>query len=104
MSNRYTAAIRVAKEHPALAGHFPGKPIVPGVLVLERLLEAAERELGRALRVAGLAHAKFPTPLLPEEQARASFQIEGDRLDFEIEREGRLIARGVFQLTHGAEP
>ena len=104
MSERYTAAIRVAKEHPALSGHFPGEPVVPGILVLERLLEAAEREFGRALKVAGLAHAKFPTPLLPEEEARASFQIDGDRLDFEIEREGRLIARGLFQLTHGAGP
>jgi len=97
---RYSASIRVAKDHPALAGHFPGQPVVPGVLLLDRLLEAAEGQLGHALKIAGLAHAKFPSPLLPEEEARASFHIIDDRrLDFEIEHEGRLIARGVFQLA-----
>ena len=102
MSTRYTryaASIRVAKDHPALAGHFPGQPVVPGVLVLERLLEAAEEQLGHGLKIAGLAHAKFPSPLLPEEEARASFHTDDHRLDFEVEHEGRLIARGVFQLA-----
>jgi 3-hydroxymyristoyl/3-hydroxydecanoyl-(acyl carrier protein) dehydratase len=104
MSVRFTASICVAKDHPALAGHFPGKPIVPGVLVLERLLEAAESRLGHALHVTGLAHAKFPSPLMPEEDARASFHIDDRRLDFEIEHDGRLIARGVFQLAAEDDP
>ncbi|HEY2592082.1 MAG TPA: hypothetical protein VGI35_10870 [Steroidobacteraceae bacterium] len=104
MSVRFTASIRVAKDHPALAGHFPGRPLVPGVLMLERLLEAAEAQLGRALRVAGLAHAKFPSPLMPEEEARVSFHIDDRRLDFEIEHEDRLIARGVFQLAAEGDP
>jgi 3-hydroxyacyl-[acyl-carrier-protein] dehydratase len=99
MTARYTASIRVARDHPALAGHFPGQPVVPGVLVLDRLLEAAETQLGHALRIAGLAHAKFATPLLPEEEAQASFRIDDRRLDFEIEHDGRLIARGIFQLA-----
>jgi 3-hydroxymyristoyl/3-hydroxydecanoyl-(acyl carrier protein) dehydratase len=104
MSARYEASIRIAKDHPALAGHFPGQPVVPGVLLLDRLLDAAEAQLGHPLRVAGLAHAKFPSPLLPEEEAQLSFQIDDRRLDFEIEREGRLIARGVFQLAADPDP
>ncbi len=104
MSLRFTASLRVASDHPALAGHFPGRPIVPGVLVLDRLLEAAEGQLGHALRVVGLAHAKFPAPLMPEEEARMNFRIDGDRLDFEIDHHGRLIARGVFQLAPVGAP
>jgi 3-hydroxyacyl-[acyl-carrier-protein] dehydratase len=104
MSVRFTASIRVAKDHPALAGHFPGRPLVPGVLVLERLLEAAEGQLGHALQIAGLAHAKFPSPLMPEEEARVSCQIDEHRLDFEIEHDGRLIARGAFQLAAEEDP
>lgn len=101
MSVRYTASIRVPEDHPTLAGHFPGHPVVPGVLVLERLLEAAEGQLGRSLRVRGLAHVKFPAPLLPDEEARVSFQRSADRLDFEVEHEGRVIARGAFELCDG---
>lgn len=98
-----TATLRIAANHPALAGHFPGNPVVPGVLVLDRLLEAAEEQLGHALRVTGLAHAKFVSPLLPEEEARANFHLEGGRLDFEVEHQGRLIARGVFELSTGED-
>jgi len=104
MSARFTASIRIASDHPALAGHFPGRPVVPGVLVLERLLEAAEGHLGHALHVASLAHAKFPSPLMPEEEARVSFHIDDRRLDFEVEHDGRLIAQGVFQLAAGRRP
>lgn len=103
MSAQYTASIRVPRDHPALAGHFPGNPIVPGVLVLEQLLEAAEGRLGHALRICGLAHVKFPAPLLPDEEARASFQIDRGRLEFEVEHAGRFIARGAFQLSEGGD-
>ena len=37
----------IAKDHPALAGHFPGNPIVPGVLILDEVMRAAEQWRGR---------------------------------------------------------
>lgn len=104
MSAPHTACIRIPRDHPALAGHFPANPVVPGVLVLERLLEAAERQLGHTLRVCALAHAKFPSPLRPEEEARVSFRIDGARLEFEAEHEGRFIARGAFELSEARDP
>ncbi len=101
MSDRHLARFRIPKDHPALAGHFPGEPVVPGVVLLEQVLDAAEQRLGRPLRVVGLAHAKFPSPLLPDEEAKANFQLDGDRLAFEVERQGRIIARGAFRLAAG---
>lgn len=53
-------------DHPALPGHFPGQPIVPGVVVLQHLIAAAEaRQPG--LRVRGVKKLKFLRPLAPEE-------------------------------------
>jgi len=103
MSARHTASIRVPIDHPALAGHFPGNPVVPGVLVLERVLEAAEGRLGHPLRIRGLVHAKFPAPLLPDAEALATFRIDGGRLEFEVEHAGRWVARGAFELAEGAD-
>ena len=37
--------VTIAAEHPALAGHFPGAPILPGVLLLDEMVRA---EIGRA--------------------------------------------------------
>ncbi|MDH5824505.1 hypothetical protein QFW77_16135 [Luteimonas sp. RD2P54] len=64
----------IPPDHPSLAGHFPGRPVVPGVLLLERVLAAIEAEHGAtgALR---LPQVKFLRPLLPGQVAR----IELDR-------------------------
>ena len=32
----------ISADHPSLPGHFPGHPIVPGVVLLDRVLEAIE--------------------------------------------------------------
>ncbi|TNF52921.1 MAG: hypothetical protein EP308_10535 [Burkholderiales bacterium] len=38
----------VPADLPALAGHFPGRPIVPGVVLLDRVLLLAAQATGRA--------------------------------------------------------
>jgi 3-hydroxyacyl-[acyl-carrier-protein] dehydratase len=101
MSERCDASICIPKDHPALPGHFPGIPIVPGVVVLDQVLRAAEARLGRPLRIAGLSHVKFLSPLPPEQPARCTFEIEGARLAFRVELAGQLIAGGAFVLGEG---
>jgi 3-hydroxyacyl-[acyl-carrier-protein] dehydratase len=98
MSRSCEAWICIPKEHPALPGHFPGAPVVPGVVMLGELVSAAERELGRALSVTGMPQVKFLSPLLPEQQALCALEIEDSRLTFRIEHAGRLVARGTFTL------
>jgi 3-hydroxyacyl-[acyl-carrier-protein] dehydratase len=95
----HTAPICIAGSHPALPGHFPGMPVVPGVIVLDRLMQAAETRLGRPLDLAGIPQVKFLAPLLPGEEARGIFELDGTRLRFRVERDGQLIAQGAFALA-----
>ena len=98
MGEGFEVVLGVAADHPALRGHFPGAPVVPGVVILGQLLAETERRLGRPLSVSGISQAKFLAPLLPGEEARAVLQMDRERLTFRVERAGRVIAQGIFLL------
>jgi len=83
----------IPHDHPSLPGHFPGRPIVPGVVLLERVLEAIElthAPLG-ALR---LPQVKFMQPLLPGELAQVVLEGEAPRWRFRVLRDAALLASG----------
>ena len=84
--------------HPSLPGHFPGAPVVPGVLVLEQVVAAIEAVHG-PLGAIGLPQAKFQRPLLPGERAEVSIEGEAPRWRFRVLRGEALIASGEVALA-----
>lgn len=75
-------------DEPFFAGHFPGRPTLPGVLMLEALAQAGaiaalrdERFTGKLLLFGGVDKARFRRQVLP-----------GDTLTLETTM-GRLSAR-----------
>lgn len=91
--------LTIPPDHPAFAGHFPGNPVVPGVVLLDLAQCAVERALGRT--VTGLAVAKFHRPLRPGETVRLQVTEAGDAARFVLELDGQKVADGRFLL---AEP
>jgi len=86
----------VPPDHPSLPGHFPGRPVVPGVVVLERVVDAIEATHG-PLPALRLPQVKFVQPLLPGETAEVVLEaVEADvpRWRFRVLREGATIASG----------
>jgi 3-hydroxymyristoyl/3-hydroxydecanoyl-(acyl carrier protein) dehydratase len=91
----------VSPDHPCLPGHFPGRPVVPGVVVLDRVLDAIAAR-GFAPGALRLPQVKFVQPLLPGEVA--DVQLEGDapRWKFRVVRDGATIATGDVVAGAGA--
>lgn len=89
-------------EHPALAGHFPARPIVPGVMLLGEVVSAVERAFGPAVRITGLPQVKFSAPLAPGERVTIVLgDGAGGRIDFAVRRAQTVIASGI--LNYKAE-
>lgn len=109
-------------DHPSLAGHFPGRPIVPGVVLLERVLEAIElthgsRQQGASQQAASeqgalqqdqsivlrLPRVKFAQPLLPGEVAEITLDPGlGGRWSFRVQRGDVLLASGEVVVVDAA--
>lgn len=83
--DRIERRLRIPEDLVFLDGHFPGHPLVPGVVLLRFGLDAAEALLGREPSLLGLERLKF------HEQVRP-----GDELDLEV-----LVDRaaGVVELS-----
>lgn len=94
----------ISIDHPALPGHFPGRPIVPGVVVLDRVLAAIEAQHG-ALGPLRMPQVKFLQPLLPGQSARIELepstqaQDDAPRWRFRIWRDDALIASGEVRTA-----
>lgn len=64
----------VPTAHPAFPGHFPGRPIVPGVVLLDHAILFAEQLLGRKIGHWQIGNAKFLRPVGPGETLVFSLQ------------------------------
>ena len=100
MTQQYRASFHVPADHPSFAGHFPGQPLLPGVLLLSETIEAAlgvpalRAALGDAPR---LANAKFLAPVRPGQDVEIRWDHAGARLAFELHSAGRIVAAGQFE-------
>lgn len=94
----HIAPLCIPHSHPALPGHFPGRPVVPGVVLLDHALACADQWLQHPVHVRALKQAKFLAPLLPQQQAVLALTLTEDELRFTIKRDDALIAQGAFEL------
>ena len=87
----------IPADHPALPGHFPGRPIVPGVVLLDRALIALGAALGRPLDACRIGSAKFLSPAAPGEPLDLAFEpTPGGTIRFTIRAGSREVASGVL--------
>jgi 3-hydroxyacyl-[acyl-carrier-protein] dehydratase len=65
--NELRSVWQVPLDHPAFAGHFPGRPIVPGVLLLDHALRLAQAQTPGRDQGWTVSQAKFLSPVGPGE-------------------------------------
>jgi len=85
---------RFGADDPTFAGHFPNRPVLPGVFQIEMTRVAAESILKRSLALREISKAKFLRPIVPEEMVRLDLKLS--------EQEDTIRARAHFSV--GGQP
>lgn len=67
--------VRLQPGHPIFKGHFPGSPVVPGVVQLQIVKEILENYLSQEIRLSGLKTCKFLKVINPEVNTELYFEI-----------------------------
>lgn len=85
----------VPVDHPAFAGHFPGTPILPGVVLLDVALRAIAAATGIALDRCEISAVKFLSPAHPGDALVMQHVVSaGGAIRFDIVAGSRKIATG----------
>ncbi len=94
---RIVALKNVSANEPYFQGHFPGRPIMPGVMILEAMAQAAgvlafsaedKNTQDHLYYYVGIDNARFKKPVVP-----------GDQLELEVELERALRGIGKFKCV-----
>lgn len=90
-------ALPIAAAHPAFAGHFPGAPVLPGVVLLDEAIHALELESGGEPRCWRVASVKFLRAVGPGETLTLQPQrLAGGAVRFTILSAGQAVAAGAL--------
>ncbi|MEO6291113.1 MAG: hypothetical protein ABIO88_00665 [Burkholderiaceae bacterium] len=63
----------IPQNHPSFLGHFPGNPILPGVLLLERVMAHAQSQTNTSLEHCVLLNVKFLASVAPGDTLNLTF-------------------------------
>ena len=88
---------RVPDDHPAFAGHFPGAPILPGVVILDIALKLIADSYQLALDQCEINSVKFLSPVRGGDTLAFHQQrLASGTIQFEVRLADTLVASGTL--------
>jgi 3-hydroxyacyl-[acyl-carrier-protein] dehydratase len=102
--SRQSVPLCIAPHHPALAGHFPEFPVVPGVVLLDETLHAIDgAEPAAHALLWHIGTVKFHRAVRPGEQLQLEYELQPDgRARFELRAADALVASGTIERRPAA--
>jgi 3-hydroxymyristoyl/3-hydroxydecanoyl-(acyl carrier protein) dehydratase len=89
--------LHIPSQHPAFEGHFPGAPLLPGVVLLDEMLQMLVKDAVASTHGWTIATAKFLHPVRPGETLTFEHErLASGSVRFIIRSAERLVASGTL--------
>lgn len=98
----HTTQIRINKSHRLYNGHFPHRPVTPGVILMQLFKEEAERICGANLQLDKAVNVKFMAVVDPNEDENLLLESVIEESENEISLKGVAKHKGAISLKINA--
>jgi 3-hydroxyacyl-[acyl-carrier-protein] dehydratase len=103
--NRLQLQVQINAHHALFKGHFPGRPVVPGVCVLAMIKDVLQQHLAKDLLLRTCTSSKFLRPIDPLLMPNLDLRIDYTRREFlldfvaSVQHQQQVLCRvaGCFQ-------
>ncbi|ODS82594.1 MAG: hypothetical protein ABS46_08440 [Cytophagaceae bacterium SCN 52-12] len=95
-----TFDLLVKVDHPLYKGHFPGRPVTPGVVLAEMVKELLESLLGKSLEMVRMRQCKFLSAHDPGRYPQIGISVSwtpGD--EYTVQASGSFQSEVFFRLS-----
>lgn len=82
--NTFSTTVSIDPGHRALPGHFPGRPVVPGVVWLAEVVAVAVEQLGFRSGPSRWRRVRFTRPVAPSTPVRLTLEGSADAFRFRL--------------------
>jgi len=98
---KHVEPLDIAPDHPAYADHFPGAPILPGVVLLDAALLTVAAAVHFDLAACRISAVKFHAVVRPADRLRVEYEVLSNAsIQFSILNDDRRVASGT--LSHAS--
>lgn len=98
----HSTGIRINKSHRLYNGHFPNRPVTPGVILMQLFKEEAERIYGHSLRLERAVNVKFMAVVNPNEDENLILESNVEESEEGITLKGVAKHKGAISLKINA--
>ena len=104
-SGSFQADVRVPPDSPWFDGHFPGRPVLPGIAQLAMVQDLLARSLACAGRITAVHRVRFKQAVAPGAALTVMARTQGAagrEVAFRILDGSALVCSGIATLAHAA--
>jgi 3-hydroxymyristoyl/3-hydroxydecanoyl-(acyl carrier protein) dehydratase len=100
------ADVHIDAASPWFRGHFPGRPVLPGIAQMGMVFDLIQQDFNQPVRLTAVSRVRFKQLILPDDRIRIEVTPKANKTGmyaFRILKENELISNGILTVEKSTE-